>query len=53
MDQQKKRCQNAVGKRDFVTFAMMSVKHSVTHSPSIGEIITPNMKKRAETHGPT
>ena len=28
-------CQNAVDKRDFVTFAMMSVKHSVAHRPNI------------------
>ena len=43
---QRKGCQNAVHKRDFVTIAMMSVKHSRSHRPQTGKIIKPNKERK-------
>ena len=48
----RKRCQNASGKRDFVTCAMMNVKHSVAHRPNVGDDQAEQRKKRAATIGP-
>ena len=45
----RRRCQNAVRKRDFVTFTMMSVKHPVAHRPQIG---AEQRKKNAEEMEP-
>ena len=36
----EKRCQSTMDKMDFVTFAMMNVKHSVVHRPKIEEVAT-------------
>ena len=35
---EKKRCQNSMDKRDFVTFALMKVKHSAKHRPQSGDV---------------
>ena len=35
----KKKCRKAEDKGDFVTFAMLSVKHSVAHRPQIGQCV--------------
>ena len=45
VEQQKKMCQNAADKRDFVIFSMMSVKHSVAPRPIFGEIIKSSKKE--------
>ena len=42
MEQQKKRCQNALDKKDFVTSAVISVKHSVAHRLKTGETVKTN-----------
>ena len=46
----RRRSQSVVRKRDFVTFAMMSVKHSVAHRPQSGEILTPTKKGKSRGH---
>ena len=43
----RKICENAMGRRDFVTLAMMKVKHSFVHRPKIGENIKPNKKEKS------
>ena len=41
----RKRCQPAMGKRDFLTFALMFVKHSAVHRPNIAESVGPKKKE--------
>ena len=49
---ERKICCTAEDQRDFVTFALSSVKHSVAHRPRIGERSKPvKEKKRAEDTG--
>ena len=46
---ERHRCQNAVNKRDVVTFALVNVNHSVIHRPRTGETVTLHKEgKRAE-----
>ena len=42
----RRRCKNSMDKRDFVTFAMMSVKRSVAHRPKLGEGVKPNQERK-------
>ena len=44
--EERKKCQNAVDKCDFVTLAVTSVKHSVAHILQIGESIKPNKERK-------
>ena len=41
----RRRCQDAVRKKDSLTFAKMRVKDSVAHGPQIGESIKPNEER--------
>ena len=52
MEQQKK-VSECSGKEDFVTFAIMSVKHSVAHGPKIGEFIKNRTNKAPEGRSAT
>ena len=49
----RRRCQDAVSKRDIVTFAMVNVKHTVGHRPQSGESIKQNKgRKEPRKRGP-
>ena len=39
-------CEQVVDVRDFVTFAVMNVKHSVKHRPQIRECVTAEKKRQ-------
>ena len=41
----RRRCQKSMDKTDFVTFTMMSVKHSVAHRTMLGERVKPNEER--------
>ena len=45
--EQRKRCASRMDIRDLVTFAPMSVKHSVLHRPKIGQHVKAD-KERTE-----
>ena len=41
----RRRCQKSMDKIDFVTFTMMSVKHSAAHRTMLGERVKPNEER--------
>ena len=46
VERKKKKMSECGDQRDFVTFAIMSVEHSVSHGPQIGESTKPNKESQ-------